>query len=215
MHSLLLHRIYPITHRANIHGYNHVELARIFLGAGIRFFQVREKELPDREWYRQLIEIRELCDEFGAQFMVNDRVDLALASRADGVHLGQDDLEIQTARKILGNRAVIGYSTHNREQFVEAQQEAVNYLAIGPAFGTGTKIRHRPPLGVDLIRQIITNSRHPVVAIGGIDLERATLLWKAGVASVAVISDVVNNPNPGQRIREYVQAFEKCSPSGP
>lgn len=204
MRYLQLGKVYPITSLNNLAGWNHAELAERYLQGGVRFFQVRESALPDSLFYQQLLKIRSLCEPLGAQFLVNDRLDLALAVGADGVHLGQADLPVKVARDLLGKEALIGLSTHNRLQFLEAQSQDIDYVAIGPIFSTSTKQTEDPPLGVATLRQLVTESKHPVVAIGGITLEQATELWAAGADSVAVISDITHHADPAQRVAQYL-----------
>lgn len=211
MRKLQLGHVYPITGSGNPQGLNHVQLAREFLRSGVRFFQVREKNLPDADLYRQLLEIRRLCNDAGAQLVVNDRVDLALATGADGVHLGQTDLPVETARELLGPQAIIGLSTHDRDQFREAQLRNIDYVAIGPVFATSTKRSAYEPLDLDVIRKLAHESRYPVVAIGGITLETAPLLWEAGAETVAVVSDVVGNADPAGRLLSYLAAARERS----
>ncbi len=151
-----------------------------------------------------MLEVRSLCDPVKAQFLVNNRVDLAMAVKAHGVHLGQEDLPVAIARKILGKEALIGLSTHNRDQFLDAQREDIDYLALGPLFPTTTKATENPPVGVETLRELVAESRVPVVAIGGISLERAEDLWTAGAHSVAVISDITKNADPARRVAEYL-----------
>ena len=205
MRRLQLDPLYPITDSNNQNGLSHTELVEHFLGAGVRFLQIREKTLSDSLFYTQLVQIRSLCKSAGAQFLVNDRVDLALAAGGSGVHLGQEDLPVGKARTLLGTDAIIGLSTHNRRQFLEAQSLDIDYVAIGPVFRTSTKEIGNPTLGREGVRDLVKLSRHPVVAIGGISLREAPLLWKAGVDSVAVISDIVDCATPRERILQYVE----------
>lgn len=202
---LRLGKVYPITQAPNRHGLSHAELAEKFLQGGARLLQVRDKQLPDLVFYQQLLEIANLCRAYDAQFLVNDRVDLALAAKAQGVHLGHTDLPVEAARELLGGDAIIGVSTHTAEQFREAQQRDIDYVAVGPVFPTATKESAYPPLGIETVRELAAASRHPVVAIGGITLENAASLWNNGVHSVAVISDLVNSENPAERVRRYLE----------
>jgi thiamine-phosphate pyrophosphorylase len=142
----------------------------------------------------------------GAQFLINDRIDLALAARAHGVHLGQDDLPVRVARDLLGEEAIIGLSTHNRQQFLDAQSQDVDYIAMGPIFSTATKETENSALGVEALGELIADSRYPVVAIGGISLEKAPQVWTAGADSVAVISDIANAKDPARRVSQYLSA---------
>lgn len=197
-------RLYPITDSRNRHGWDHVQLTRRFLEGGSRFLQIREKLLPDLDLYRQLIEIRKICSAVGARFIINDRVDLALAVGADGVHLGQHDLPVEAARRLLGPDVILGLSTHNQKQFDRAQKQALDYVAVGPIFATNSKKSAYQPVGTDQLARLTAVSRLPVAAIGGISLERAAGVWQAGAAAVAVISDIVNSLRPEERIRSYL-----------
>ncbi len=206
MRRLKLGKVYPITASNNLKGLDHAQLVEQYLKGGIRFLQVREPTLPDSLLYPQLLKIRSLCEPLGAQFLINDRVDLALAAGAHGVHLGQDDLPVRVARDLLGEEAIIGLSTHNRQQFLDAQAQDLDYIAMGPIFSTLTKETNHPPLGVEALGELIADSRFPVVAIGGISLEKAPLVWTAGADSVAVISDIANAGDPAQRVSQYLSA---------
>ena len=150
-----------------------------------------------------------MCELSQARFLVNDRVDLALASKAHGVHLGQTDLPVAAARELLGEDAILGLSTHSRTQFERALQEDIDYLALGPIFTTTSKDSPYPPLGTDLLRQLVTSSPLPVVAIGGITLETTRKVWASGAASVAVISDIVQAECPSDKMTEYLKLARK------
>ena len=199
-----LPKVYPITSCPNRSGLSHVDLVRAFLQGGIRFFQVREKKLSDCQFYPQLIQIKSLCDQWEAKFVVNDRVDLAMAAGADGVHLGQTDLPVAAARRLLGKEAIIGLSTHNRHQLKNAPTQDIDYLAIGPVFSTSTKENADPSLGLELLGCLAQDSRHPIVAVGGVSLSRAQQVWRAGADSVAVISDIVNSSDPARQVSRYL-----------
>jgi len=132
----------------------------------------------------------------GVQLIVNDRVDIALATGASGVHLGQDDLPPEAARKLLGPRAIIGYSTHNVDQAISATKLPIDYLAIGPIFGTTTKTDTAPVLGLDGVRAVRRAiGEFPLVAIGGITLTNARDVIDAGADSVAIISALLSAPD--------------------
>ena len=204
MGRLELPRLYPITATPNRHGWSHLELVRAYLEGGARLVQVRDKTRDDGPVYRELLEIREVCRLEGARLIVNDRTDLAMAAGADGVHLGQDDLPVSVARKMLGHDAIVGISTHTRSQFEEACSMPVDYIAVGPIFTTGTKVSRYEPLGVDFIRQAARVCPRPLVAIGGIRVENAERAWGAGVHSVAVISDLVNAPDPARKVSQFL-----------
>jgi len=195
--------LYPIT----TYQAGHLQLVEKYLSAGIRFFQVRDKFLDDCSLYQLLIQIRQLCTSSQARFIVNDRVDLSLASGAAGVHLGQKDLPASEARRLLGQEALIGVSTHNREQFLRAQRSNVNYVALGPIFPTPTKESAYRPLGIELLRELGRERKHPLVAIGGIRLENVMEVWRAGADSVAVVSDIAFAEDPEARIKSYLDRW--------
>ena len=148
----------------------------------------------------------------GATVIVNDRADVARLSAADGVHVGQDDLDTAAVRRIVGGGAIVGLSTHSREQVRAAAKMAVDYIALGPIFGTSTKDTGHREVGVLLVRDAAamlqdSGSTTPIVAIGGITLERAAGVIRAGAASVAVISDLLSTGNPEIRVRDYLSAL--------
>lgn len=138
---------------------------------------------------------------------MNDRADIARLSGAAGVHIGQDDLAPAQARAVLGPNAVVGLSTHTAEQVDRALREPIDYLAVGPIFGTGTKATGYEPVGVEAVREaaVKASAQHvPVVAIGGITLERSRSVLEAGAGSVAVISDLLSGGDPAARVREFL-----------
>lgn len=198
--------VYPITASPKGGGPGHIELAKLFLDSGIRFFQVREKEAADAVRLQQLVAINRLCADYDARLIVNDRIDLALASGAAGVHLGQDDLPVEAGRRLGGDRLILGLSTHTKDEFLAAQSLDVDYVAIGPVYASTTKSGRHRPLGLEQVRELVSRKRRPVVAIGGITLARARLLWEAGVDSVAVIYDIIHASDPSSQINRYLQA---------
>ena len=154
----------------------------------------------------------ELARVGGAVVVVNDRVDIAELSNAHGVHLGQEDLEPAAARQILGVTAVIGLSTHSIEQARAAVHAPVDYVAVGPMFGTKTKDTGYRPVGMGLVSDVRAIMREegiekPIVAIGGITLDRAADVIRAGAASVAVIGDLLATSDPAGRVRDYLRAL--------
>jgi len=136
---------------------------------------------------------------------VNDRPDIARLAWANGVHVGQDDLDVAAARAIVGSDAIVGISTHNLEQFKAAAETHADYLAIGPVFATRSKEKPDPVVGLELIREARRLTSKPIVAIGGITLERAAEVIAAGADSVAVISDILANKNPVARVQQYLE----------
>lgn len=201
--SFHLPKLYPITDR-QLSGLSHAEQVRRLSAGGATLIQLREKHLGAREFYAQAKIALDVARECGVRLIINDRVDIALALRADGVHLGQDDLPPEAARRILGERAIIGFSTHNLEQAREAAMLPVDYIALGPIFETSSKENPDPKLGTDALKtaRAIVGTK-PLVAIGGIGAETAQGVLDAGADSVAMISLLLSEPEKiAERTRE-------------
>ena len=172
------------------------------LRGGVDVIQLRSKSLSDGALFRIGKKIRVLTRKMKKLFIVNDRVDLMMALDADGVHLGQDDLEIQTARKIIQNRnQIIGRSTHSLAEALKAQQEGADYIGFGPIFETPTKPDYKP-VGLDLIRMVLKRVRIPVVCIGGIDASNVKRVIQAGANRIAVVRAIFSSQNPEKAARE-------------
>lgn len=163
--------------------------AEAILDAGARIVQFRHKEFWSGEVISEAERVSDLCRARGALFVINDRADYAKMLGA-GLHLGQDDLPPEAARRLLGPDTVIGYSTHNAEQLAAAASQPVDYLALGPVFGTISKRNPDPVVGVGSFRQLRGTVAQPLVAIGGITRETAGDVWAAGADLVAVIGDL-------------------------
>ncbi len=194
--TIKLPKIYPITDR-RISGLSHAEQVRRLCAGGATFVQLREKHLSPREFYREAAEALEVAREYNARLIINDRADIALALRADGVHLGQDDLPPEAARSLLGEDFIIGYSTHNVEQAMLAAKLPVDYLAIGPLFSTSSKINPDPVVNLDGLRRVRDElgKDFPLVAIGGINLKNAQDALRSGADTLAIISYLLEMPS--------------------
>lgn len=162
------------------------DMIETVLTEGVRFVQYRDKTATRRELYEHALHLRRITQRFGALFIVNDHVDIALAVEADGVHLGQDDFPLDAARRLMGMK-IIGVSTHDLQQAKDAEEGGADYIGFGPVFPTTTKDAGAPR-GVDNLRVITENVSIPVVAIGGIACEALAPVFGAGAASVAVAS---------------------------
>jgi thiamine-phosphate pyrophosphorylase len=196
--------VYPITDSPQKTGRSYVQQVRIFLESGIKFFQLRDKETEDRDLLKQLLEIRALSESYDACFIINDRIDLALASKATGVHLGQTDLPVTTARQLLGNQAIIGLSTHNEDQFRKSLELPADYIAIGPVFTTSTKESSAPSLGTQILREFSAVIDRPLVAIGGITADNITEVLDCGADSAAMISAISLAPDPKTQLSRLI-----------
>ena len=187
-------------------GWQPAELARAFLDGGATCLQIRGKDLPSNRFLDLCDTISRAAESYGAVVIVNDRADLASMSGAAGVHVGQDDLPPADVRAFLGPAAIVGYSTHTSEQVDRAAVEPVNYIAIGPVFGTRTKETGYDALGLAKVSDAARRSRGlPVVAIGGVTLDTVASVWAAGASCVAVISDLLAGGDPAGRVRAYLQ----------
>jgi thiamine-phosphate pyrophosphorylase len=208
-----LPKLYPITD-VRLSGLSHAEqVARLGAG-GATIVQLREKHLSPREFYDEAQRALRVARELGMRLIINDRADIALALHADGVHLGQDDLQPEAARRLLGEEAIIGFSTHSLEQASEAARLKVDYIAIGPIFNTSSKEKPDPPVGLERLSRV----RHlvgtiPLVAIGGITGENALAVLDAGADAVAVISALLTHPDEiEERARLFIQGISIKKP---
>ncbi len=187
-------------------GRDHVAIARAALSGGADMVQLRDKTGDLRDLLRQARTIQTLCRSHGAIFIVNDRVDLALAAGADGAHVGQEDLPAEAARRLLGPDRLLGVSTHSREQAEAARLAGADYIGFGPMFVTGTKDTGYEPRGLGALREVRAVVELPILAIGGITLETLSDVLAAGATAPAVISAVVAAPD----IRAAAAAFRMC-----
>src|SRR5438067_2526938 len=193
--SLTLPTIYPITD-TTISGLSHRDQVKQLIEGGATLIQLREKRASPREFFQNAREALSIARSAAVKLIINDRVDIALAIGADGVHLGQTDMPVEAARRLLGDQAIIGCSTHNVNQVQEAVRRSVDYLAFGPIFPTASKENPDPIVGLAELAQVKTLvGSLPLVAIGGIGTGAIREVLRSGPDSVAVISAVLNGPN--------------------
>ena len=209
MRALL--RLYAVTDRSWVGIQTLLEQIESSLLGGTTLVQLREKDLSDCEFIQEAISVKRLCERFGVPLLINDNVNVALRSGADGVHLGQDDLPLQEARKMLGPNKIIGISTHTVEEAMEAEQGGADYVGVGSVFATQTKLDANV-LSIDYIREICQAVNIPVVAIGGIKKENMDVLRNTGVAGIAVVSAIFGQPDieiATLRLKEYADRLFK------
>ena len=192
-----------ITDATLVPGRDHVAVAEAALAGGADMIQLRDKTPDLRRLLPQARRIRAVCRAHGALFIVNDRLDLALAAGADGVHVGQDDLPATVARRLLGPDLILGVSTHDRAQAGAAAGAGADYIGFGPMFGTHTKDTGYTPRGTAMLREIRETVRVPIVAIGGITLENIGEVIAAGADAPAVISAVAGAPDVAVAARGF------------
>jgi len=194
--------------------FSHVDLARIGAEGGADVVQFREKRA---RCTRELVQIvRRMADVIagtGTRLVVDDRVDVAVAAGVHAVHLGRDDLEVAVARRILGDAAVIGATVNSSSEAVSIARQPVDYLGVGPVFGTRSKSRPAPTLGIEDLRAIVRLVDRPVIAIGGVTVDNAAEALAAGAHGVAVLSSVACSRDPAaavRRLREAIDAFRSA-----
>jgi thiamine-phosphate pyrophosphorylase len=210
--TLKLPKVYPITDRS-ISSLTHAEQVKRLIAGGATFIQLREKTDSPRAFFEDAISALGIARAAGVTLLINDRVDIALSLGADGVHLGQTDLPVIAARKLLGRAAIIGYSTHNIDQVKSALDLPIDYLAFGPIFETGSKENPDPVVGLEALREAKSIAAGlPIVAIGGI--RRSTLLevLSAGADSAAIISEILTTP---ENIHKNLQELMRVSAAQP
>ena len=174
---------------------NLLEIIEEILIAGVRIIQHRFKMGTDKDHLQEAIQIKNLCKRYNSLLIINDRVDIALASDADGIHLGQDDLDLKTVRKLLGYSKIIGISANNEIDISNALKEGCDYIGIGPVFETKTK-KSKRPIGIEKIKTLTNNLNIPWFAIGGIKLNNISYLKRNGFKKVALVSQLMNSEHP-------------------
>ena len=204
--------LYVITDAKLSRGRSHLEVAQAAIEGGASLIQFRDKEMTTRELVETAQRLRELTSQNGVPFIVNDRLDVALAVEADGVHVGQDDMPAALARQLIGPNKILGVSASTVEEALQAEREGADYVSASPVFTTPTKPDAPPPTGLEGLRAIVEAVNLPVIAIGGINEQNATEVMEAGAQGVAVISAVVSAPDivaAARRLRETVEAARK------
>ncbi|MDD1732102.1 MAG: thiamine phosphate synthase [Methanothrix sp.] len=176
------------------------------VSCGVNVVQYRNKNAETREMYREALDLSQICRDAGSLFLVNDRLDVALAVEADGVHVGQADMPCPKARKLLGRNKIIGVTGHNLAEALQAEKE--DYLGVSPIFETATKKDAGRPAGIRLIEEIRSQVSLPLIAIGGIDHTNAPQVVRAGADGLCAISCVVAQEDVGGRIRRFQELFE-------
>ena len=201
-------------------GWDVVDLVHAFLEGGARLIQLRAKALGSAAFLEACRKALDATRAAGARLVVNDRADVAVLAGASALHVGQDDLPVDELRRLFPSLTLVGLSTHTVSQLEAAVGSAAGYLAVGPVFGTRTKDTGYDAVGLDLVARAASavraadgdgNRRRPLVAIGGITLERAAAVLAAGADSVAIISDLLSTGQPARRVQEYVHRLSESA----
>lgn len=199
--------LYLVTDRRFLRNLNLAELVSRAVAGGVTMVQLREKDCSTREFYELALLLKKILPAEIA-LVINDRLDIALAAKADGVHLGQEDLPVETARKYLGPEAIIGLSINNLDQLKEAAKLPVDYLAISPIFPTPTKTDTAPPWGLEGLAQARKLTERPLVAIGGLNESNVSQVVAAGADGIAVVSAICAAEDPeaaSRRLRRLIE----------
>lgn len=215
MIPVCLPRLYAIVDAevAARHGRTPPDLAAACFDGGARLVQLRAPSVASGQLEEWCDAIVARAERYEAMVIVNDRADVARACGAAGVHVGQGDLPAAAARAILDPAAIVGLSTHTATQAAEARSQPVDYVAVGPVYPTRTKATGYAPVGIALLHAAARRPARPVVAIGGITLDRAPEVIASGAAAVAVVSDLFRGDSPAQRVRAYVDQLGDCAPA--
>ena len=207
-------RVYLITDRRQAPGGDIVGAVADALDGGIRAVQLREKDLPGGELFRLAGRMRDLTARHGARLLVNDRVDVALAVGADGVHLGGGSIPASVARGLLGKEALIGCSTHGARELREAVAQGADFVTFGPVYPTPSKAAYGPPVGLSALAAACREAAVPVFALGGVKAENAGEVIGAGAFGIALISGIVAAADPRGAAAELVARYEKPVAAG-
>jgi thiamine-phosphate pyrophosphorylase len=199
--------LYAILDPEQINNRSPESVVRQLLQGGAKMIQLRAKAMSSRDFFHLAQRMREMTAAYDCKLIVNDRIDIALGTAADGVHLGQEDLPLQVGRKLLGDR-LIGISTHSLEQAKEAEANGADYIGFGPIFGTATKNTGYTARGLEMLAQVRAAVALPIVAIGGITEANIRNVWQAGADSAAIISDILKAEEVAAKVSAILAAAE-------
>jgi thiamine-phosphate pyrophosphorylase len=202
--------LYLVTDRELAKGRSTQDIVRAAVSGGVTCVQLREKECSTREFIEEALAVKDFLKERGVPLIINDRVDVALAVGADGVHLGQTDMPLEIAQKILGDTMIIGISAESLEDAVEAEKGGADYLGVSPIYATPTKTDTAPPLGLEGLRAIRRAVNLPLVGIGGLNQDNAADVIRSGGDGVAVVSAVVSAGDPAAAARNLKHVIDEA-----
>lgn len=200
--------LYLITD-TKIAGLSHIQIARRAIAAGISVIQLREKNMSKKDFYREALSVRKLTLQHKTRLIVNDYIDIALAVNADGIHIGQEDMPLEEARKIMGKGKIVGVSTHSLKEALRAEDGGADYIGFGPLFLSGTKDAGHPK-GIKALQHVRRYVRIPVVAIGGITWDNIHNVLKAGADAAAVVSGILSG-DIKNNVKRFMTALKACT----
>lgn len=201
--------LYCITAEEHSVGRSNIEIVKEMIAADIKIIQYREKDKKMKAKYEECQVIREMTRDAGVTFIVNDDIELAILVKADGVHIGQDDLPIEKVRELVGEEMIIGLSTHSPQQAQDAVLRGADYIGVGPIFKTATKKDVCQPVGFEYLDYVIQHIKIPFVAIGGIKVHNIPEVAQRGAACIAVVTDITSAPDIKARINQLRVAMKK------
>lgn len=204
-----MHGVYLVTDRGLCRNRPLQDIILQAVQGGAAYVQLREKDLPTRAFVEEAITIKKMLAPFRVPLMINDRIDVALAAGAEGIHIGQEDMPYPTARKLMGEEAIVGLSVETWEDVEAAQKLNVNYIGVSPVFATPTKTDTKEPWGLEGIRKIKAFSRHPLVAIGGINEANAREVTESGADCLAVVSAICSAEDSAAATARLKQIFDE------
>ncbi len=200
--------LYLVTDAGLSHGRSTLEVVKAAISGGVTVVQYREKNASTRQMIEEANQLRALCKRYAIPFIVNDRVDVALAANADGVHVGQEDMPAALARRLVGPGRLVGVSVENIDQARQAQADGADYVGASPIFATPTKPDAPAPIGIESLRELARLCQIPVVAIGGINRSNAAGVLQAGATGIAVVSTIVSAEDVERAARELKHIIE-------
>ena len=187
---------------------NIIEDVKSSIKGGVKIVQYREKYAPTKKMVGGAFEIKKLCKKNNVIFLINDGIDVALAVDADGIHLGQDDIPYEDARKLLGNKKIIGVTVHNLKEAIDAEKKGADYLGLSPIFDTSTKLDAGKSCSTSMITKVKKNIKIPIVAIGGINKSNIDEVLKAGAKNVAIISAIIAKTDVEEAVRQFIDKID-------
>ena len=198
--------LYLVTDEKACKGKDFYESVEASIRGGVKIVQLREKNMDTRDFFKRALKLKEICHKHGVDFVINDRLDIAIAVDADGVHLGQSDMPIQKAKEILGHKKIIGISAKNMEEALEAQKYGADYIGVGAIFATDTK-KDSGLVDLETLKEMTDQINIPVLAIGGIGLGKLGYLKDTGIDGICVISDILGSDDSEKRTRELLEEY--------
>lgn len=206
--SKLDYSLYLVTDRSFLKGRDLITAVLQSVAGGVTMVQLREKEANSREFYQLAVALKEALEPHDIPLIINDRLDIALAAGADGLHVGQSDLPADVARALLGKDKILGLSVGSREELREGLKAGVDYFGAGPVFATGTKDDAGAPIGIDGLDELRQETKLPIVAIGGINIDNLKEVQKTGVDGVAVVSALMGAEDIGQAAQRMLRLWK-------